>query len=87
MSFWDNVKKFAQPYDEDDYDDYDEELDDYEEPAQEPKMAFTYDTTFVITADLMTGYQSASVALKILICYNLYYKSEKTNHFNAEVVL
>ena len=36
MSFWDNVKKFAQPYDEDDYDDdYDEELDDYEESAQE----------------------------------------------------
>ena len=37
MSFWDNVKKFAQPYDDDDYDDYDdEELDEFEEPAQEP---------------------------------------------------
>ena len=36
MSFWDNVKKFAQPYDDDDYDDYDdEELDEFEEPAQE----------------------------------------------------
>ena len=35
MSFWDNVKKFAQPYDDDDYDDYDEELDDYEEAAPE----------------------------------------------------
>ena len=36
MSFWDNVKKFAQPYDEDDYDDdYDEEIDEYEESAQE----------------------------------------------------
>ena len=35
MSFWDNVKKFAQPYDDDDYDDYDEELDDYEESAAE----------------------------------------------------
>ena len=33
MSFWDNVKKFAQPYDDEDYDDYDEELDEYEEPA------------------------------------------------------
>ena len=34
MSFWDNVKKFAQPYADDDYDDYDDEdeyLDDYEE--------------------------------------------------------
>ena len=36
MSFWDNVKKFAQPYDDEDYDDYDEELDEFEEPAQEP---------------------------------------------------
>ena len=39
MSFWDNVKKFAQPYDDDDYDDYDdydEEVDDFEEPAEEP---------------------------------------------------
>ena len=36
MSFWDNVKKFAQPYDDEDYDDYDEELDDYEEPIEEP---------------------------------------------------
>ena len=36
MSFWDNVKKFAQPYDDEDYDDYDEELDDFEESAEEP---------------------------------------------------
>ncbi len=35
MSFWDNVKKFAQPYSDEDYDDYDEELDDYEEEVQE----------------------------------------------------
>ena len=33
MSLWDNVKKFAQPYSDDDYDEYDEdeEFDDYEE--------------------------------------------------------
>ena len=39
MSFWDNVKKFAQPYSEDEYDDYDEEddyLEEYEEPAAAP---------------------------------------------------
>ena len=36
MSFWDNVKKFAQPYDDEDYDDYDEELDEFEESAEEP---------------------------------------------------
>lgn len=37
MSFWDNVKKFAQPYADDEYDDYDEEdpyLDDYEQPVE-----------------------------------------------------
>ena len=39
MSFWDNVKKFAQPYADDEYDDYDEEdeyMDEYEEPAEQP---------------------------------------------------
>ena len=38
MSFWDNVKKFAQPYADDDYDDYDEDdyADEYEEPAEAP---------------------------------------------------
>ena len=36
MSFWDNVKKIAQPYSDEEYDDYDEDdyMDDYEEPAQ-----------------------------------------------------
>ena len=39
MSFWDNMKKFAQPYADDDYDDYDEDeeyFDDYDEPAERP---------------------------------------------------
>ena len=42
MSFWDNVKKFAQPYSDDDYDDYDEDDDyaeDFEEPAEAPAPA------------------------------------------------
>ena len=35
MSFWDSVKKFAQPYADDEYDDYDEELEELgEEEAQ-----------------------------------------------------
>ena len=33
MSFWDNVKKFAQPYADDEYDDYDDSLEGYEEEA------------------------------------------------------
>ena len=36
MSFWDNVKKFAQPYSDEEYDEYDEELDEFEEQEQEP---------------------------------------------------
>lgn len=37
MSFWDNVKKFAQPYSDDDYDpDYEEEGDYEQEPEEQP---------------------------------------------------
>ena len=40
MSLWDNVKKFAAPYSDDDYDDYDEDEedteDDYEEEEESP---------------------------------------------------
>ena len=50
MSFWDNVKKFTQPYD-DDYDDYDdEELEDYEEPAEEPAPRARRTSPFANTA-------------------------------------
>ncbi len=35
MSFWDNVKKFAQPYSDEEYDDYDEEMNAFEEDAPE----------------------------------------------------
>ena len=41
MSFWDNVKKFAQPYADDEYDDYDEDdyMDDYEEEEEPVRRA------------------------------------------------
>ena len=35
MSFWDNIKKFTQPYGDEDYDDYEDEMDDYMEEPQE----------------------------------------------------
>ncbi len=35
MSFWDNVKKFAQPYSDDEYDDYEDEMDDAAEEEQD----------------------------------------------------
>ncbi len=38
MSFWDNVKKFAQPYADDEYDDYDDDEydDEYDDEPEEP---------------------------------------------------
>ena len=37
MSFWDSMKKFAQPYSDEEYDDYDEEeVEVAEDPVQEP---------------------------------------------------
>ena len=33
MGIWDSVKKLAQPYADDEYDDYDDELDGYEEES------------------------------------------------------
>ena len=50
MSFWDNVKKFTQPYDDEDYDDYGEELDEYEEPAAEPAPRTRRPSPFSSTA-------------------------------------
>ena len=35
MSIWDNVKKFAQPYSDDEYDDYDDYEDDFEDEVEE----------------------------------------------------
>ncbi len=34
MSFWDNVKKFAQPYTDEEYDDYDEGTEGFEEESE-----------------------------------------------------
>ena len=36
MSFWDSVKKFTQPYSEEDDYDYEEESEEFEAPEQEP---------------------------------------------------
>ena len=42
MSFWDNVKKFTQPYAEDDYDDYDDAdgTEDYAEDSGEDSSGY-----------------------------------------------
>ena len=35
MSLWDSMKKFAQPYSEDEYDEYEEDTESFEEPQEE----------------------------------------------------
>ena len=37
MSFWDNVKKFAQPYADEEYDEYDDEMDEFEDEEAAPR--------------------------------------------------
>ena len=35
MSFWDNVKKFAQPYSDEEYDEYEDEMEEFDEVEEE----------------------------------------------------
>ena len=76
MSLWDNVKKFAQPYDDEEYDDYDEELDDFEEPAQEPAPRTRRPSPFASTASdslSMSWYfndELPQLMTKIFICFS-----------------
>ena len=46
MSFWDNVKKFAQPYSDYEYDDYDDGLDGYEEESPRRSRSNDSDAEF-----------------------------------------
>ena len=61
MSFWDNVKKFAQPYSDDEYDDYDEELDEIEEDVQESAPRSRRSSPFASVQD-DDSYSSPSVS-------------------------
>ncbi len=73
MSFWDNVKKFAQPYADDEYDDYDDEemTDGYEEeePAERPARtrrspAFSVSTSSESTSSApSTGFSGQVVSM------------------------
>ena len=73
MSFWDNVKKFAKPYsDEDDYsDDYEDEVEEYEEEEQEaaPRSRRTSpfaDTSYSAPAATATEILMSFVFLSII---------------------
>ena len=62
MSFWDSVKKFAQPYSEDEYDDYDDDLDEVEEEVAEPAPRARRASPFSSTADSDSSFGSAPVS-------------------------
>ena len=55
MSFWDNVKKFAQPYSDEEYDDYDEDIDSFEEEEQEAAPRSRRTSPFATATDTDLG--------------------------------
>ena len=60
MSFWDSVKKLAQPYSEEEYDDeYDEETDGYEDEAVERPARTRRTPIFGGSDDETSGYSNA----------------------------
>ena len=64
MSFWDNVKKFAQPYADEDYDDYDDEdFDEYEEEeVEEAPRPRRRNNPFATNTEPAVPYSAAPVA-------------------------
>ena len=64
MSLWDNLKKFTQPYGDDEFDDYEEEegLDTYEEEAEEERPARRRGSFFNFSAAEETDYKPAAPA-------------------------
>ena len=62
MSIWDNIKKFAQPYsDDEEYDDYEDELDGLdEEPKEKAAPAGRRPSPFGSNASNDSSFQSSS---------------------------
>ncbi len=63
MSFWDNLKKFTQPYSDEEFDDFEEEegLDTYEEEEiEEPRPARTRRSFFNTGTTEDTDYKSTA---------------------------
>ena len=58
MSFWDNVKKFTQPYSDEEYDDYEDELEGFEDEEQSaPRSRRT--SPFAAAQESETSYSAA----------------------------
>ena len=58
MSFWDNVKKLAQPYADDEYDDYEDDMEGYEE--EEAPRASRRSAAAAESDSSAFGYESSS---------------------------
>ena len=87
MSFWDNVKKFAQPYD-DDYDDYDdEELDEYEDAPQEAAPRTRRPSPFASTASAPAAPAAAAPAAPVASAPSFGGQVLNMNSGKQEVVL
>ena len=61
MSFWDNVKKFAQPYSDDEYDEYEEEIDEMDN-EQEAAPRGRRTSPFASVQDSESTYAPSSAA-------------------------
>ena len=63
MNILENLKRFVQPYSDDEYDDYDEELDEIEDEAQEVAPRGRRPSPFATSEDSESSYSpSASTA-------------------------
>lgn len=63
MSIWDKVKQFTQPYADDEYDDYDEDMEEgYEEEAQERPTSSRRTPAFHLSDDDSSDYGLGSAA-------------------------
>ena len=77
MSFWDNVKKFTQPYADDDYDEYEEdEVDGYEEEETTSRFSRRNDAD-----NELTGFDFDEEPVKAAPAV-----APSTSGFNAQVV-
>ena len=69
MSFWDNVKKLAQPYADDEYDDYDDEVDAYEDEVEQParrRASFGMDETAAAPVSAPVSSTSTGFSAQVL---------------------
>ncbi len=60
MSIWDNIKKFTQPYSEEEYDDYEDELEGFDdEPQEEDAPVARRSSPFASTRSSDNGFNNS----------------------------